>query len=259
MNGQGLLRLSACALLLSIPWVARAVSPGAVSPDGARGSARSANFLVHAPSDALAQEVVQRAERLRREIAFDWLGAELPQAAKLSLIHIKIDAQQSVGRTLPTQGSGGNLVWITSSEEAATGALLSHEILHTVVADRFGRDFPAWANEGLASRYDSRKRQRTRDRILRDAMLERLWPNLAEVMEGEVRTQLEYTAAASLTQFLLERGTPAQFLQFSEAGKLQGWSVALESYYAIAGTRQLQQQWQRWVVQQRQAERIALR
>ena len=39
---------------------------------------RSQNFIVHAPTQAIAQQLAQYAEHYRREKAIEWLGQEMP-------------------------------------------------------------------------------------------------------------------------------------------------------------------------------------
>ena len=258
MNGQGMPRPAVRALLIIVLYTNVAQSAFGVT------TATSTNFFVRIDGNdsqhiAFANRCVLEAEALRIDIANDWLGDSLPPVKLRSMISVTLDATESFGRTLPTRGVGGHMVWIKSSQQEAIGTLLAHEMVHCLIADQFGPEFPAWANEGIASRYDCLERQEIRERILRDQVRERLWPNLSDLFESTIRTQEEYSAAASLTQFFLERGTPAKLLQFAVAGNSISWDSALQSYYDIAGTSALQQQWQRWASERDHSPRIALR
>src|SRR5262245_3027542 len=64
-------RLLRAALLLS----AAVLSMGAGRP---YASVRSQHFIVSAPTQQLATEICQAAEKYRRELAVEWLGGELP-------------------------------------------------------------------------------------------------------------------------------------------------------------------------------------
>lgn len=210
-------------------------------------TARTANFLVDAPSTSVAKLVAQRAEELRRKIAVTWFGSELPKSEHVNLVYVEVDEGRSVGRTFVSPVNDGHFVSLVGPIEEVSEHMLAHEVTHTVIAARYGLDFPAWANEGIASIYDDRECYLIREGIERDFVLERIWPNLAEVLARPIRSQTEYTVAASLTQFFLARGSRSQFMQFSELGLSRGWDVALHQCYAIRDVAQLQDAWQAWI------------
>jgi hypothetical protein len=211
---------------------------------------RTTNFLVDAPTTELAQQVGRRAEELRREIAVAWLGSELPQSEHVNLILVEIDDQRSSGRTVVSPTNRGHFLTLTGTVEEVSHSMLAHEIVHTVFAARYGLDMPAWANEGVASRYDNAQRHEIRAQWLRDFVHMRLWPDLTRLMAEPIRSQSSYSAAAAVTEYLLQRRTPRQFLTFVEDGSRRGWDTALASHYGIADQAQLAQQWQQWVTEQ---------
>jgi hypothetical protein len=65
-------------------------------------------------------------------------------------------------------------------------------------------------------------------------------------MTSSIRSQRQYTAAASLTQFFLARGGRDTFLQFVEDGGLLGWEYALQTHYRIRNIQELQVGWEQW-------------
>ncbi|HEX5446014.1 MAG TPA: hypothetical protein VFW87_19465 [Pirellulales bacterium] len=127
--------------------------------------------------------------------------------------------------------------------------VLAHELTHLVLADLFpGSRVPAWADEGMAVLADPAGKQ--------DAHLRDLW--LAHSQRGSFRlTELLamedypspdrhaafYGQSASLVQYLVERGTPEQFVQFVQTGVERGYEQALRDIYRLNGVAELEHRW----------------
>src|SRR5262245_42884736 len=78
------------------------------------GSAESANFRVIAPTDQIAQQVCQQAERWRRQKALEWLGKEMPPWGQKCPVEVKV-----------TPGGRGTSGGGATTFEFDNGAILS--------------------------------------------------------------------------------------------------------------------------------------
>jgi hypothetical protein len=214
--------------------------------------ARNANFVVLADDAELAREMLNRAEQDRRAIAEEWLGAPLPDGIGAAMINVRISATEDSGLTWATDSDSPrryHRVWVTTSRQTAR-AVLKHELAHVVLATALPERLSPWADEGAASLYDDPQRQAQRRRMLDWYVRSGNWPRLIHVLNEETITADElasYAVAASLTEFLLERGDRATFLRFAAAGRRLGWDTALSSHYRINGVDELQQAWQAWL------------
>ena len=94
------------------------------------GIAGSSNFTVLAPAgENLAQAVLDQAEVLRKEVALQWLGAELAPGRELTHITVRLSDDVDRGRTLlcgPGRAlRGDHRMWLTTSRERALGSTLA--------------------------------------------------------------------------------------------------------------------------------------
>ncbi len=218
------------------------------------GIAGGKNFTVIAPSgDHLADQVLTRAEELRRDIALEWLGKELPDGRGRTHITVELSKDKDEGLTwLCGQGRavrGDHRMWLTTSRERAVGSTLEHEVTHVVLAVRFPQGMPVWANEGIASLADDEERHKTRRELQREWARSGQWPTLEKLLYQRTidpSDQAGYAAAVSLTEFLLTKGDRRALIAFVEHAALDGWDAALGKSYGIDGVPELQRQWQAW-------------
>lgn len=215
------------------------------------GFAHNDNFVVLAPDQSLAAEVLNKANVFRKQIAEEWLGEELPPGIGEALIHVTLSATEDNGLAWPIDDPGRKLhkVWLTTSREGAVGSTLYHEIVHLVMATQFPDRLPAWAEEGIASLSDDPQRAQIRERVLGWYSRTGNWPDLAGILQYPAVAHSDkaaYSVAVSVTEYLLSRADKATFLRFAQAGKREGWDRALEHHYRIASVRDLQGAWQTW-------------
>ena len=108
----------------------------------------------------------------------------------------------------------------------------------------------AEAQEGAAAEQDDEKVVAVRRRILDDFVRTGRWPDLRAVLEADSISpsdQTSYTAAASLSEFLLTRGSRATLLSFAVAGsEKREWDAAVRKYYGSASVAALSRQWREW-------------
>lgn len=216
--------------------------------------AHSDNFLVVAPDQNAAAAVLAAAEQCRRELAIEWLGEELPPSVGVTVIHVEFGGQADKGLAWPidTPARTMHKIWLAGPPENVLGATLRHEITHVILATQLPGKVPAWADEGAASVQDDPQRRAIRCRLLAWYAETGNWPSLEalfakpNIPPGD---QASYAAAASITEYLLERGGKTRFLRFAMDGKIGGYAPALMRHYGIADIPALEAGWQAWVRQ----------
>lgn len=233
----------------------------------AAGLATSDNFLVLTASLASPQQdsqyaeaVLFNAESLRKEIAREWLGEELPPSVGKTTVNVAFSDQRDAGLTWAKDDPRRqrHMLYLTTSPEKALGSTLAHEMVHVVFATRFPHPngVAAWLEEGIASKYDDPDRQATRDQILSWAVKTGNWPRLETVLDAQAIPATEkemYAVAASLTDFFLARGDKATLIAFGLSGRKRGWDPALQEHYRLRDVQELQVAWQAWVRESRAA------
>lgn len=229
---------------------------GLLSAQAALGAAlaHSDTFLVVAPDRQAAEAVLAAAEQYRRELALNWLGEELPPSVGVTVIHVELAGQTDKGLAWPidTPLRTMHKLWLAGPPEHVVGATLRHEITHVVLATQFPGKLPAWADEGAASLQDDPQRRSIRSRLLAWYAETGNWPSLKTVFAKQhiaPGDQASYAVAASVTEYLLERGGKARFLRFAIEGKIEGYAPALMRHYGIAGIPALEADWREWVRQ----------
>jgi hypothetical protein len=128
-------------------------------------------------------------------------------------------------------------------------AALPHELTHVVVNDRFlTNPLPRWADEGIAILADPQAKQRRHQNDLQVAVLDGTAFHAASLLALEDypppdRFGAFYGQSASLTEYLVERESPAHFLAFMTCARRDGYDSALRRYYEIDGIGELNRQW----------------
>jgi len=240
------MRLSPCVLLV--------VALGIAQPAFGAALAHSDNFLVVAPDRQAAEVVLSAAELCRKELALEWLGEELPPSVGMTVIHVELSDNSDKGLAWPIDSPERSLhkLWLVGSPEKLVAETLRHEITHVVLATQFPGKLPAWADEGAASLQDDSQRRAIRSRLLAWWAQTGNWPRLEVVFAKPIippGDQASYAVAASVTQYLLDRGGRNRFLRFAMEGKAAGYAQALMRHYGIADLAALEAGWQEWVRQ----------
>ncbi len=251
----GLARIAVILFLL----VSLAASIAMPRVQGA-GFVHSSNFTVFTPAepnreaaDAFARAVLDRAEQLRKQIAIEWLGEELPPSVGQVLLNVDYSNKPDSGLTWAKDHPDRKLhaVLISTTPGQLPDGVLAHEMAHCVLATRYPHPnrLPAWLEEGIASQYDDANRQQIRQRIMSWFATTGNWPRLAPILNSKrvhSDDQEAYALAATVTEVLLERGTRQKLLQFGELVGKAGLEGALNQCYGIAGTAELELLWKAW-------------
>jgi hypothetical protein len=222
----------------------------------------------------LAEKAAQAAEAVRTQQARRWGSSaartEWSPACDIYLYPTPKDFAHLTGQpeTSPgfsTMGVNGNRIVsrrvnLRANHPQLLAAILPHEITHVVLADLFTQQqIPRWADEGMAVLAEPLAEQVNRASELTDPLREGRVFKLSELMAIDYPSadswNLYYAQSVSLTQFLVEQGSPEQFISFVRGAQRKGVEIALRESYHIDGFTELENRWQ--IFARRQAAEIA--
>jgi hypothetical protein len=125
---------------------------------------------------------------------------------------------------------------------------LPHELTHVILADRFhDRRIPPWADEGAAVLADSAEKQRLHLRDLAEAEASGTTFDIGCLFGLDCPSSSQcgtfYGQSLSVVNFLVQRGSPQQFVQFVRQATQVGYDRALSESYGIRGVIELDRLW----------------
>lgn len=216
---------------------------------------RTQNFIVDAPSPALAKEIGDLAEKYRQELAVEWLGKELPQWAKPCPIKAHVAPNLGAGGATSFVFDRGEVFgWrmnIQGSRERILDSVLPHEITHTIFACHFRQPLPRWADEGACTTVEHQSEIAKQEQMLiRFLQTKRGIPfNHMFAMKEYPQDVLPlYAQGHSLAQFLIAQYGKAAFMKFLEDGLTdENWPRAIREQYGYKDLLVLQNSWLGWV------------
>ncbi len=232
--------LAATALTLGlVPWLAGA-------------SHRTANFVVEAPTPAVAKAVGDHAEVCRKVIARQWLGKDLPAWKAPCPIKVKLTKGEAGGVTSFgfTRGKvSDQTMTVEGRLDRILASAVPHEVTHTVFAAYFGGPMPRWADEGASLLSEDLRERKRHDQITLDLLTRRGDMPLGRLFRVEdYPSDLMgfYGQGYSISRFLVEMGGRPRFLAFVRDGLNGGWDPATKAHYGLADTRELDRAWRSW-------------
>jgi hypothetical protein len=235
----------AIGLILIVP----SLAIGGTSP-----SHRTPNFLVEAPNAAAARAIAEAAEKLRRSIALDWLGEQLPNWTRPCPVRVVLTQGEAGGLTsfgFSKKGVVDQEMKLEGRLDRILASALPHEVTHTVLTSVVGGPLPRWADEGAALlAEDSRERLR-HDHIASDLLARKAgFPIRTLFATEDYPEDLMgfYGQGYSVTRFLVEIGGRPRFLKFLREGAKAGWDLAIRENYGIADCQELDRAWRSWHV-----------
>jgi hypothetical protein len=213
-------------------------------------SYRTPNFIVHAPTPQVAQQVGQMAEQYRRDKAIQWLGQEMPPWPEPCPIHVKVTMSGAGGATSFAFDQGRVLsqtMTIEGSYERLLNSVLPHEITHTVFAAYFRRPVPRWADEGGAVLSEDDVERNRHDLLCRQVLNTpgRAMPlrRLFALKEYPNDVMVLYAQGFSVASFLVTASSRQAFLAFVAHGMQYGWDSAAQVHYRYRSVEELEQAW----------------
>lgn len=219
--------------------------------------AESQNFIAMAPDAQMAQEVAQRAEAYRDELANHWLGAKLPPWSSKCPIVVMAGEFAANGETTFTLSNRSIISWqmrVQGTYERIIDSVLPHEVTHTVLATHFsklGKTVPRWADEGASTTVEHMAEKTKNDRMLVEFLSTGRgipFATLFALKDYPADILPLYAQGYSLSIFLINQGGPKKFVEFLEQGvTTENWVAALDTHYNYPQLGKLQMAWNQWV------------
>lgn len=246
------------ALLLSLlaaPAAVIAAPPGQPVSMRRAGGYRTQNFVVRAPSAALAREIGEAAELQREQLAIEWIGEPMPAWTEPCPITAQVAPNLGAGGATSFVFDRGQVFgWemnIQGSRERVLDSVLPHEITHTVFASYFRQPLPRWADEGACTTVEHHS-----EIAKQEALLVRFLKSGKGIPFTKMFAMKEYpqdilplyAQGHSLTQFLMEsHGKPAFLAFLTDGMQDENWRRAVETHYGHESLYSLQTAWLDWV------------
>jgi hypothetical protein len=222
----------------------------------------SANFRILYADHDLAEQVARAAEAAREAQTKRWTGSAPrgPWSPRCDIylyptarIFSQMTGQPEESPGFSTMGmNGGRIIArrinLRADHPNLVPAILPHEVTHVVLADLFPhKQIPRWADEGMAVLSEPGSEQRLRAADLEEPLSSGKLFKVQDLMvmdypDGQF-WGLYYAQSVSLTRFLVEQGTPTQFVEFVQGCQRNGHEAELRRVYKIEGMDELHQRW----------------
>ena len=225
--------------------------------DAVAAGHRTANFIVDAPSDALARRIGEAAEQYRHDLAVEWLGQPLPRWSRPCPIKAQVAPHLGAGGATSFVFDAGEVFgWtmtIQGSEERILDSVLPHEVTHTIFASHFRRPLPRWADEGACTTVEHPVERARQHRLLIEFLTTGrgiAFHDMFAMREYPADVLPLYSQGYSLARYLIERGGRHKYVAFVGEGlATDDWTGALSRHYGVGGLAQMQHIWLDWVKQ----------
>jgi hypothetical protein len=211
---------------------------------------RTQNFVIDAPTQAMAQQAGQYAEQYRKEKAIQWLGREMPAWNEPCPLKISVTMNGSGGATSFVFDRGAILsqdMHIEGSFERLMNSVLPHEITHTVFAYYYRQPVPRWADEGGSVLSEDDLERSRHDRLVREILNTpgRMIPlrRLFTLTNYPSDVMVLYAEGYSVTNFLVGASNRPAFLQFIAQGMRGDWDGAVRAHYRFNSIEELEGAW----------------
>lgn len=221
-------------------------------------SVASPNFLVTAPTEAIARQVADTAEFQRRKLAMLWYGYELNDWANRCSVEVDANPNKGAGGSTSFKFSGGEVYgWrmrVQGSVERILDSVIPHEVNHTILACYFRRKVPRWADEGAATIFEhDSERQRQIDEVQRLMSNGRRIPlrvlmNMSQYPSDMNQVMAMYAQSYTVADYLIQKAGRQTFLKFLNDAHRRGWDAALRTHYEQKSIEHLEQDWTGWVM-----------
>jgi hypothetical protein len=218
---------------------------------------RSANFIVETPDPRAAATIAETAERLRHDLAVEWLGAALPNWYQPCMMTVQIGPHLGAGGATTFVFDRGEVYgWrmnIQGSQERILDSVLPHEITHMIFASHFRQPLPRWADEGAATSVEHPSERAKHRQMLHQFLSTRRGIPFAQMFamkEYPPDIMPLYAQAHSVAEYLIQLGGRRKYVEFVGDGLRTGdWAAAVARHYDLASLGTLQNSWLAWVQQ----------
>jgi hypothetical protein len=223
------------------------VVAGALASLGAQ--TRTQNFVVEAPTQAIAERAGQWAEYYRKQKAQEWLGREMAPWPQPCPLRLTVTMNGSGGATSFIFDQGRILernMHIEGSLDRLIASVLPHEVTHTVFAEHFRQPVPRWADEGGSVLSEDDLERRRHDQLVRDILRsgrQMRLRTLFNLKDYPRDVMVLYAEGYSVTSYLVGLKGRGAFLGFVAHGMRGDWDGAARAYYGFNGVEQLEGAW----------------
>jgi hypothetical protein len=246
------------------PSLTKAPTPErAPAPKPESGTLQTVNFTIKYSDRELAERVAKAAEEARETQIRRWSDPSKPIPVWTSKCEIHLyPNSETFGRETGQRPESAGFSAMSMSEGKVVArrinlrgdhpnvvrAVLPHEVTHVVLADLFpDKQIPRWADEGIAVLAEPAKEQALRASDLDEPLAagKLFAPHdlfRMDYPENEAWA-LYYAQSVSMTRFLVEAGTPVQFIRFVRESQTTGAEAALRSVYKVSSFDELQKRW----------------
>ena len=247
--------MDARTLIRTIPVLLASILTAVHALDCCGAQFRTPNFVVSAKTPELAQEIGVAAERLRKELAVEWIGKEMPNWSRPCPIVANVSPDLGAGGATSFVFDRGHVFgWkmdIQGSRERVLDSVLPHEITHTVFACHFRKPLPRWADEGACTTVEHPSEIKKQEKLLiRHLRTRRGIPfsDMFAMKEYPQDVLPLYSQGHSLARFLIGKRGKQQFLDFLRDGmEDENWPRAVRDHYGDPNLLALQNRWLDWV------------
>lgn len=209
---------------------------------------RTTNFVVDAPTAAMARKFGEAAEYYRQVKAREWLGQEMPNWQRPCPLRVEIAPDGPSGAT--TFDFNQNPIYqymqIRGREDRLLNSVLPHEITHTVFAHYFRQPVPRWADEGGAVLSEDDIERQRHDQLCRQLLnagkAHKLW-HLFNLKDYPNDVMVVYAEGFSIVRFLVDQSDRQAFLKFVAHGMRHGWDNAVQAHYGYKNVNDLEAAW----------------
>ncbi|MCR4415143.1 MAG: hypothetical protein NUV77_22205 [Thermoguttaceae bacterium] len=235
----------------------RAATIAAVAVALLGASYRTPNFVVQTADPRLAEHFAKTAETLRRALAVEWLGQEMPDWSQPCPITVQVGPHLGAGGATSFLFDGGEVYgWrmnIQGSAERVVDSVLPHEITHMIFASYFRAPLPRWADEGGATSVECPSEQAKHRKMLVQFLRTGrgiAFSDMFAMTEYPDDVMPLYAQGYSLADYLIQQGGRRKYVAFlAEGMRDHRWAAALARWYGFKDLATLQNQWVGWVAQ----------
>lgn len=216
---------------------------------------KTTNFVVSAPTPALAKEIGDAAEGYRRQLALEWIGKEMPTWSRPCPINARVAPNLGAGGATSFVFDRGEVFdWkmnIQGSRERILDSVLPHEVTHTIFASHFRQPLPRWADEGACTTVEHRSEVAKQERMLIDFLKSRRgipFNQMFAMKDYPSDVMPLYSQGHSVAEWLIESRGRKEFLDFLADGMQDdNWQRAVQRHYGFDNLVAMQNSWLGWV------------
>src|SRR5262245_14838878 len=219
-------------------------------------SHRTTNFTIQAPTQEIAQQVGQYAERYRKEKAVEWIGKEMPAWGQACPLKVTVTPGGAGGATTFAFDRGAILsqeMNVQGSLERILNSVLPHEVTHTVFAYHFRQPLPRWADEGGSVLSEDDLERKRHDDLVRQCLAGgrafrlRVLFEMKQYPDSGQDVMTLYAQGYSLSRYLVESTSRQEFLAFVGDGMRGGWDNAVKAHFGMNRLEDLEGAWLDWM------------